>query len=70
MSEFEFDKVHRIGIKHQAPYVVSKLQTLGTNMTKMDDEVPVLEITTKTVSSDETKRVQEGSESYEELTEQ
>lgn len=44
LSEFKFDIIHRVGIKHQTVAVLSRLLTAGIDTTKFDDEVPVLYI--------------------------
>lgn len=44
LLESEFDIVHCAGIKHQAADSPSTLQTKGAVYTKLEEEVPVLNI--------------------------
>ena len=42
LTEFEFDIVHRAGIKHQAADALSRLETTSTDETELRDEIPTL----------------------------
>lgn len=44
LSEFEFDIIHRAGIKHQAVDALSQLKTKGVDTMPLQNEVPVLTI--------------------------
>lgn len=49
---------------------MSELPTNGADKAKLDDGIPLLQITTKRISADETERKEECWEIYEERTEQ
>jgi len=53
LLEFEFDVVHRPGIKHQAADALSRLNTQGEDEEPLEDEVPTLLIATEAVEADE-----------------
>ena len=40
LSEFDFEVVHRPGVKHQAADALSRMQTNGEDASRMDDEIP------------------------------
>ena len=40
LAEYEYDVVHRPGIKHQAPDALSRLPTKGTDQSPLDDDIP------------------------------
>lgn len=42
LFECEFDVVHRLGIRNQAPDALSLLETFGTDDSVLEDKVPVL----------------------------
>ena len=44
LAEYEFDVVHRAGVKHQAADALSRLPTDGEDKAPLDDEIPVLVI--------------------------
>lgn len=44
LSEMEFDVLSRIGIKHQAPEVMSRYLTTGGDCILIDDAVPVMSV--------------------------
>lgn len=41
LSEFEYDAVHRAGIKNQAADALYRLPTTGHDITPLDDDIPV-----------------------------
>lgn len=47
-----------------------RLQTDGSDKTKLGNKIPVLETTGKTPNTDESKQEHEGSEEYKEPTDQ
>lgn len=69
-SEFEFDIVHCGGINQQAADAMSRRQTVGTDKTKMDNEMLVLTITTNMFNTHKTEQEQETRENYEKPTKQ
>ena len=42
LQPFEYDIVHRPGVKHQAADALSRLPTTGTDQTDLDDEIPTV----------------------------
>lgn len=56
MLQFEFDAFYRADVKHQAADVMSRLPPGRTDMTKLDDNIPVLAKTTNITSTDEIDR--------------
>lgn len=42
LQPFEYDIVHRPGVKHQAADAMSRLNTTGTDQTDLDDEIPTV----------------------------
>lgn len=42
LSKYEFDVVHRAGIKHQSADALSRLTTSGNDDTTLDDGIPVM----------------------------
>lgn len=70
--EFEFDIVHSAGIKHEAADAISSLPTDGADNIKLNDDILVLAITTKTTkttNTDKSKPQQENWVKAKELTE-
>lgn len=53
------DMVHRAGINHQAVDGESRPPTSGTDKTKLEDDIPVLTITTDMFNTGESKQEQE-----------
>lgn len=45
LSEFDFELVHRAGIKHQVADAISPVRTLGEHQTELDDQIPYFVIT-------------------------
>lgn len=69
MSEIELCIVSQTGIKNQATEAVLRLTTGGSDKTKLNEDIPVLEITTNTLSNNETEQEQEARENYKKPTE-
>lgn len=44
LSEFDFDIIHRAGMKNQAACALSRLEAEGKNCTDITDDVPVVTI--------------------------
>lgn len=59
LSEFEFEIVHRAGIKNKAADGISRRPTGGIDKKKRDEKIPVLAITTNMSTTDKTEKEQE-----------
>lgn len=68
MLELDFSKVNRAGVKNQATDAMSRLPTEKKDEIKLEDKIPLLEITTNMTSPGETEQEQETLKNYEEWT--
>ena len=55
LADFEYDVVHRAGIKHQAADALSRMPTDGSDQTPLDDAIPTLAVEASHTERSETQ---------------